>query len=98
MNGKNRAHDWRKLKWPFTVTFLYYALLSLFTGYSEAGEAGFLSVLIVALLVDAFAYFLYCFVLSREKDDMHKLWYVFLLVYALLTVPQLRALWGRLRA
>lgn len=28
----NRIHDWRKLKWPFCVTFLYYALLCLYTG------------------------------------------------------------------
>ena len=35
MNKKNRIHDWRKLKWPFTVTFLYYSLLSLYTGTAE---------------------------------------------------------------
>lgn len=23
MNKKDRIHDWRKLKWPFTATFLY---------------------------------------------------------------------------
>ena len=38
----NRIHDWRKLKWPFCVTFLYYALLCLYTGSAEASEAGFL--------------------------------------------------------
>ena len=32
MNKKDRIHDWRKLKWPFTATFLYYSLLSLYTG------------------------------------------------------------------
>ena len=49
----NRIHDWRKLKWPFCVTFLYYALLCLYTGSAEASEAGFLAVLIIALLIDA---------------------------------------------
>ena len=39
----NRIHDWRKLKWPFCVTFLYYALLCLYTGSAEASEAGFLA-------------------------------------------------------
>ena len=27
MNKKDRIHDWRKLKWPFTATFLYYLSL-----------------------------------------------------------------------
>ena len=31
MNKKDHIHDWRKLKWPFTATFLYYSLLSLYT-------------------------------------------------------------------
>ena len=53
MNKKDRIHDWRKLKWPFCVTFLYYALLCLYTGSAEASEAGFLAVLIIALLIDA---------------------------------------------
>ena len=35
MNKKDRIHDWRKLKWPFTATFLYYSLLSLYTGTAE---------------------------------------------------------------
>ena len=52
----NRIHDWRKLKWPFCVTFSYYALLCLYTGSAEASEAGFLAVLIIALLIDAVAY------------------------------------------
>ena len=51
MQKKNRIHDWRKLKWPFCVTFLYYALLCLYTGSAEASEAGFLAVLIIALLI-----------------------------------------------
>ena len=32
----NRIHDWRKLKWPFCVTFSYYALLCLYTGSAVA--------------------------------------------------------------
>ena len=35
MNKKDRIHDWRKLKWPFTAPFLYYSLLSLYTGRAE---------------------------------------------------------------
>ena len=27
MQKKNRVHDWHKLKWPFTVTFLYLSLI-----------------------------------------------------------------------
>lgn len=38
MNKKDRIHDWRKLKWPFTATFLYYSLLSLYTGTAEQSE------------------------------------------------------------
>ena len=53
MNKKDRIHDWRKLIWPFCVSFSYYALLCLYTGSAEASEAGFLAVLIIALLIDA---------------------------------------------
>ena len=58
---KTRIHDWHNLKWPFTVTFLYYSLLSLFTGVAEWSETGFVSVLGIALLIDAVSYISYCF-------------------------------------
>ena len=90
---KNRIHDWRKLKWPFTVTFLYYALISLFTGTAGADEAGFVAVLAIALFVDAFAYFCYCFFLCRYEENMQKLWFVFILAYVLVTVDQLGIVW-----
>ena len=64
----NRIHDWRKLKWPFCVTFSYYALLCLYTGSAEASEAGFLAVLIIALLIDAVAYACYLFFLSKAEE------------------------------
>lgn len=90
---KNRIHDWRKLKWPFTVTFVYYALLCLFTGTAEGSEAGFLAVLAVVLLIDAVAYISYILFLSRNEEDMSKLWFVFILAYALASTEQLSALW-----
>ena len=95
---RKRVHDWRLLKWPVTATFCYYALLSLLTGYADAGEAGFVGVLGLSLALDAVLYFFYCFFLSRGEDDRNKLWAVFVLFYALLTVPQLQALWEMLKA
>ena len=59
MNKKDRIHDWRKLKWPFTATFLYYSLLSLYTGTAEQSEQGFLVMFLTVLIVDAVAYFSY---------------------------------------
>lgn len=97
MNRKNRIHDWRKLKWPFIVTFVYYALISLFTGVSEAGEAGFFAVLLIALVVDAAAYLCYCLFLSRDAEDIQKLWFVFILIYVLLTSEQLGIIWQRMQ-
>ena len=57
MQKKNRIHDWRKLKWPFTATFLYYAILSLVTGLADQSAEGFLAMFSVVLLIDAVAYF-----------------------------------------
>lgn len=93
---KNRIHDWHNLKWPFTVTFLYYSLLSLFTGVAEWSETGFVSVLGIALLIDAVAYISYCFFLSRDREDLQKLWFVFILAYLLATTEQLGIVWQRL--
>lgn len=93
---KNRIHDWHNLKWPFTVTFLYYSLLSLFTGVAEWSETGFVSVLGIALLIDAVAYISYCFFLSRDREDLQKLWFVFILAYLLTTTEQLGIVWQRL--
>lgn len=95
---KQRIHDWHKLKWPFCVTFIYYAVISLFTGTAEASEAGFLAVLALALLIDLFAYGCYCFFLSRDTEDMNKLWFVFILAYTLTTIDQLEILWQMLSA
>lgn len=97
-NRQRRVHDWRLLKWPFTVTFLYYSLLMLVTGSAEASEIGFAGVLGLALLMDAAIYFFYCFFLSRDGDDPNKLWAVFVLFYGLLTLPQLQALWELMQA
>ena len=95
---KNRIHDWRKLKWPFTASFLYYALICLLTGTAEASEAGFASVLILALVIDAVAYSGYIFFLSRDEENMSKLWFVFVLAYVLATTEQLSLLWQMLAA
>lgn len=94
---KKPLHNWRLLKWPFTVTFLYFSLLSLLTGASEAGEAGFFGVLGLALICDALIYLLYCRFLSRDRDDTRKLWAVFFLFYGILTIPQLQTLWSMLK-
>ena len=95
---KARIHDWRKLKWPFCATFLYYSLLCLFTGSAEASEAGFLAVLIIALLIDAVAYACYLFFLSRAEENMGKLWFAFILAYALASSDKLTIVWQMLAA
>ena len=93
MQKKNRVHDWRRLKWPFTATFLYYSLLSLFTGMAEQSEEGFLAMFAIVLIVDAVAYLCYCFSLSKNEENMQKLWFVFVLAYVLVTTEQLSILW-----
>lgn len=70
MNKKDRIHDWRKLKWPFTATFLYYSLLSLYTGTAEQSEQGFLVMFLTVLIVDAVAYFSYCYFLCKKEENM----------------------------
>ena len=89
---KTRIHDWHNLKWPFTVTFLYYSLLSLFTGVAEWSETGFVSVLGIALLIDAVSYLSSCFFLSRDREDLQQLWFVSILADLLPTTEQLRIL------
>ena len=76
MNKKDRIHDWRKIKWPFTATFLYYSLLSLYTGTAEHSEQGFLVMFLTVLIVDAVAYFSYCYFLCKKEENMQKLWFV----------------------
>lgn len=93
MQKKNRIHDWRKLKWPFTATFLYYAILSLVTGLADQSAEGFLAMFSVVLLIDAVAYFCYCFFLSKDAEDMHKLWFAFALAFLLSSTDQLSILW-----
>lgn len=98
MQRKNRIHDWRKMKWPFCASFLYYAVICLVTGTAETSEAGFASVLILALLIDAVAYGCYIFFLSRTEENMDKLWFVFILAYLLATSEQLGIVWQMLTA
>ena len=81
----NRIHDWRKLKWPFCVT-------------AEASEAGFLAVLIIALLIDAVAYACYLFFLSKTEENMGKLWFAFILAYVLASSDKLAIVWQMLAA
>ena len=95
---KNRVHDWHNLKWPFTVTFLYYSLLSLFTGVAEWSDVGFVSVLGIVLIIDAVAYLSYCFFLSRDEENMQKLWFVFIIAHILTTTEQLSIVWKWLSA
>ena len=78
MNKKDRIHDWRKLKWPFTATFLYYSLLSLYTGTAEQSEQGFLVMFLTVLIVDAVAYFSSCCFLRHPEENMQRPWFVFL--------------------
>ena len=94
----NRIHDWRKLKWPFCVTFSYYALLCLYTGSAEASETGFLAVLITALLIDAVAYACYLFFPSKAEENMGKLWFAFILAYVLASSDKLAIVWQMLAA
>ena len=93
MNKKARIHAWRKLKWPFTATFLYYSLLSLYTGTAEQSEQGFLVMFLTVLIVDAVAYFSYCYFLCKKEENMQKLWFVFILAYVLISTQQLSILW-----
>ena len=94
---KQRIHDWHKLKWPFTVTFLYYSLISLFTGVTEQSEMGFLAMFAIVLIVDAVAYLGYCFFLSKNEENLQKLWFVFVLAYVLISTEQLSILWQMLQ-
>lgn len=96
--NRTRIHDWRKLKWPFCATFLYYALLCLYTGAAEASEAGFFAVLILALVIDAVAYACYLFFLSRTEENMRKLWFAFILAYVLASYDKLALAWQLLAA
>ena len=98
MNKKDRIHDWRKLKWPFTATFLYYSLLSLYTGTAEQSEDGFLTMFLTVLIVDAVAYLSYCYFLCKKEEDMSKLWFVFILAYVLISTQQLSVLWQMMTA
>ena len=98
MNKKDRIHDWRKLKWPFTATFLYYSLLSLYTGTAEQSEQGFLVMFLTVLIVDAVAYFSYCYFLCKKEENMQKLWFVFILAYVLISTQQLSILWQMMTA
>lgn len=93
MAKKTRIHDWRNLKWPFTVTFLYYALICLFTGTVDQSETGFLMVLLTALIVDVVAYVCYVFFLSRYEENLQKLWFVFILAFGAVSYPELTILW-----
>lgn len=95
---KNRIHDWHNLKWPFTVTFLYYSLISLFTGVSDWSQEGFVGVLVIILLIDAVAYLSYCFALSKNEEDMEKLWFVFVIAHILSSTEQLSIVWGWISA
>lgn len=91
---KKRIHDWRNLKWPFTVTFLYYSLISLFTGTAEWSETGFFGVFGVIVIIDLVAYLSYCYALSRSEEDMQKLWFVFILSHLLASSEQLGIIWS----
>lgn len=95
---KQRIHDWHKLKWPFTVTFLYYSLISLFTGVADWSETGFYAMFVIVLIVDAVAYLGYCFFLSKNEENMQKLWFVFIVAYVLVSSEQLGILWQRITA
>ncbi len=90
---QQRIHDWHKLKWPFTVTFLYYSLLSLFTGAAEMGEQGFINVFLTVLALDVVIYFSYCTFLSKNEENERRLWFVFIMAYLFATTEQLRVVW-----
>ena len=98
MNKKDRIHDWRKLKWPFPATLLYYSLLSLYTGTAEQSEQGFLVMFLTVLIVDAVAYFSYYYFLCKKEENMQKLWFVFILAYVLISTQQLSILWQMMTA
>ena len=83
---------------PSASPFLYYALLCLYTGSAEASEAGFLAVLIIALLIDAVAYACYLFFLSKAEENMGKLWFAFILAYVLASSDKLAIVWQMLAA
>ena len=59
----------------------------------KASEAGFLAVLIIALLIDAVAYACYLFFLSKAEENMGKLWFAFILAYVLASSDKLAIVW-----
>jgi len=95
---KSRIHDWHNLKWPFTVTFLYNSLISLFTGVADWSQEGFVTVLLTIAILDVVAYACYCYSLSRNEENMQKLWFSFILAHVLATTQQLSVVWGWLSA
>ena len=60
---------------------------------AEQSEEGFLAMFAIVLIVDAVAYLCYCFSLSKNEENMQKLWFVFVLAYVLVTTDQLSILW-----
>ena len=61
-------------------------------------KAGFLAVLIIALLIDAVAYACYLFFLSKAEENMGKLWFAFILAYVLASSDKLAIVWQMLAA
>ena len=41
----------------------------------------------------AVAYFCYCFFLSKNEENLQKLWFAFILAYVLVSTEQLGTLW-----
>ena len=98
MNKKAPSPDGRRLMGPSTSTFLYYSLLSLYTGTAEQSEQGFLVMFLTVLIVDAVAYFSYCYFLCKKEENMQKLWFVVILAYVLISTQQLSILWQMMTA
>ncbi len=86
-------HNLKKVQYPATAGFVYYAVISLFTGVSDPSPEGFLSVAIVSLVISVVAYISYRYFLSRDGEDMQKMWFVFVLAYLVMSSQQLMIAW-----
>ena len=64
----------------------------------EQSEQGFLVMFLTVLIVDAVAYFSYCYFLCKKEENMQKLWFVFILAYVLISTQQLSILWQMMTA
>ena len=85
MNKPSNAHSFRIIWAPFIATFLLIFLITTLAYKPSSGWAVFgffVQSTTQTVIYSVFAYLIYRFGLSREKDDIKKLWISFGIVLA----------------